>query len=318
MDSEAFYSLECTTSGVFGWPIKRFQGGHLTIQASGSRPEWFVVLTLDKHFVLPFTVRCPLAGFLEGLPMQEITINAKMTSDKPMSVLEYQARHGFARVPEASMKKLFKQFVKEPLDIAGDHDVPEDVLEAAALARVIVPDMTSAEMQQALHERLVTNDEVVEGVFEDVVNDDSCADCLREQDRKAMREHLEHKKQAKAKRQQHSKNVAAYMKYEETLMKHKGKEKGKPEKSLKVKTSDRKFWDKVKGDMDFINAHRPKLGSVVQDDPNGRFLCSYPGQDYRKSFSWSARGMEKASICVLQKLWQWHTEATGESCPWPL
>ena len=248
--------------------------------------------------------------------MQEISINAKC--DDPMPVLEFQSRHGFAGVPEASMKKLFKQFVTNPIFAdPSDLDVPDDVQEAAQLARAILPNMTDSELQQALLERMASSDEITDSVFEDVVNDDSIGDCLREQDRRAMKEHLQSKQRAKAKRVEHQKSIQNYMKWEATT-RGKPNQKGK-EKAAKKSHKDKphKWWQTVRGDLEFINKNRPSVGSVVQDDSNGRFLVSYPGR-YRKSFSWSTRGMEEASICVLKTMWDWHTNATGEECPLPL
>ena len=102
------------------------------------------------------------------------------------------------------------------LVFTSELDIPDDMLEAAQLARTLVPDMTDIEMQQALLERLCSNDEIIESVFEDVVNDDSIGDCLREQDRRAMKEHLQSKQKAKAKRLEHSKSIQNYMKWEAT------------------------------------------------------------------------------------------------------
>ena len=96
-------------------------------------------------------------------------------------------------------------------ETATGHDTPADVMQAAALARAVLPSMSSEDLQKALHECLCTTDEVIEGVFEDVVIHEAMNDCLREQDRKAMKEHLASKHKAKGKRMAHTKHIQAFL-----------------------------------------------------------------------------------------------------------
>lgn len=65
-----------------------------------------------------------------------------------------------------------------------------------------------------------------------------------------------------------------------------------------------------------IDNWRPKTSKVVVDQPNGRYLCTYPGID-RKSFSWSKRGQAAAVLEVLRWLWSEHEKATGTELPFP-
>lgn len=68
--------------------------------------------------------------------------------------------------------------------------------------------------------------------------------------------------------------------------------------------------------MQHLETWKPALAKVCVDDPNGRYLCNYPGTD-RKSFSWSKRGQHKAVVEVLRWFWAEHSKATGIECPFP-
>lgn len=310
-ETTVYFTLECTKYSVLGWPVKRVDETHVTLMGHGSEPKWHICFDLDIHYVLPVDIRSPLSCFVGGLPMQHVGIIGLHSA--PVKVLEYQARHGFAGVPEESLRLLFGVVpgVEEP-DLDPDCKVPPDIVFAAELSKTILPDISEDELQEALHERLTTTSEVVEGVFEDVLNDDTTQDCLREQDRKAMKEIVQSKAKAKAARLAHARNVQAYIE-KHHAPKRGGRKKAKlapvrlgPE-ALTAKGALR-WWNSIRGDIRFINQWRPPVGSVTQDDANGRFLCSYPGR-IRQSFSWTKRGMDEAGVQVLRKLWEWHQEA---------
>ena len=164
-------------------------------------------------------------------------------------------------------------------------------------------------------------EDLIEGVFEDVVTDETCGDRLREQDRRKMKEDLMKKSTAKAQIFVHTKHIQAYLKHEaESKPKKQPAKNQKPaiETEAQKEKQAMKWWHSVKGDLGFIECHRPAEGKYLQDDSSGRFcfLISYPGK-HRNIFSWTSRGMEAASICALQHLWQWHTESTCTSWPLP-
>jgi hypothetical protein len=56
------------------------------------------------------------------------------------------------------------------------------------------------------------------------------------------------------------------------------------------------------------------VGSVFQDDANGRYRIQYPNQVPR-SISWTSRGQTAAALEALEMWWSWHTDATGEMPP---
>ena len=55
---------------------------------------------------------------------------------------------------------------------------------------------------------------------------------------------------------------------------------------------------------------KPPGTSIVEDNPNGRYLVMY--QEKRKSVSWTLRGHDKACFLVLQHAWEWYVENTGQ------
>jgi hypothetical protein len=52
------------------------------------------------------------------------------------------------------------------------------------------------------------------------------------------------------------------------------------------------------------------VGSVFQDDANGRYRIQYPNQVPR-SISWTSRGQTAVALEALALWWSWHTDATG-------
>lgn len=80
--------------------------------------------------------------------------------------------------------------------------------------------------------------------------------------------------------------------------------------------SDRKRWyAELQSDAEAIMMRdKPTAGAIWSDVANGRFKCSYPGQNV-KSFSWTRRGSADAVREALAQMWQWHTAATGEPAP---
>ena len=69
----------------------------------------------------------------------------------------------------------------------SDHDIPEDAIQAATLARHLVPSLSPEEMHAALFERLCTEDEVIEGLDDDMLTGNSSVD---DEDFRFFRDHL--------------------------------------------------------------------------------------------------------------------------------
>ena len=84
---------------------------------------------------------------------------------------------------------------------------------------------------------------------------------------------------------------------------------------------DKVHWlAKIQSDADFerhLNRWKPSPARLIVDTYNGRYWLVYPGQ-HRKSISWTARGLEQASLMWQKQAWDWHTLATGQQCPVPL
>lgn len=79
-----------------------------------------------------------------------------------------------------------------------------------------------------------------------------------------------------------------------------------------------RWWVKLQGDMQDIDALRPQRGCVICDNSNGRYLIAHrsiPG--VRVSISWTKRGKPHAVRMVLRQLWEWETDLTGQPNPLP-
>ena len=77
-----------------------------------------------------------------------------------------------------------------------------------------------------------------------------------------------------------------------------------------------RWWNSMTGDAQYIFELKPAGNSskIFVDDACGRFLVSYGDED-RRSFSWTKRGMKSAQMHALKHLWEAHTRKTGQICP---
>lgn len=317
----AYFSLLPTTAGVLAWPCDRVGAAHVRLAGHGARPFWAPVFNLDEHYILPASVHSPLRSFLEGVPLQEVGILA--AHDKPVKLVQYQSRRGFAGVPELSLKLLFAELGHEAPEQEPQSEVPQDVAWAAELINILTPDLEPTAVHGALMARVTVDQNICEPLLADVYSDEALQDCMRDQDKKAMRDIIQSSTKSSERRKKHSECIQKFVsnRFAKKKGAHKAAKGGAQKHAAKeVVLSEKgalRWWSNVKGDMAYIDKWRPSVGSCVKDQGNGRFLIAYPGRQ-RVSYSWTVRGVEAASVQVLKKLWEWHTEATGERCPLPL
>ena len=72
----------------------------------------------------------------------------------------------------------------------------------------------------------------------------------------------------------------------------------------------------MKGDIDNLTKYLPALGTVTQDNANGRYLCYVPGYQ-RKSISWTRVGVDGAEKKALEYMWGLYKTITGKDIPKP-
>lgn len=64
----------------------------------------------------------------------------------------------------------------------------------------------------------------------------------------------------------------------------------------------------------WIYKHMPKRAGVTVDETYGRWIIAYPYRPLR-SVSWTKRGHVIAAKVVLQQLWEWETDRSGDEPP---
>ena len=320
--SEAYYSLLATSAGVLGWPIVRVGDKHVRLADEGSRPRWRQVYSLENLYVLPATVRSPIHGWLQGRQMEAVGIFAEQSA--PVEVLQLQAERGFGGVPEDSLQRMMKDMELELPDVGSAVGVPADIRMAYELAMAIAPGLDSQQLHDAVLARVNAETLGMESIMEDVLLDDSLSEVLRDQDKDEYKKLVQLREKTKQAKQQMSPAVISWVQKQGRTKKKGIKKPGldNVQKAAEraVLTSEpgaRRWWNSIRGDMRYIEQWRPSRGSVIQDDSNGRFFVGYPGH-IRQSISWTRRGMDAAAVQALRKLWEWHTEATGQECPLPL
>jgi hypothetical protein len=276
-----FFSLLPTSAGVLAWPCARVSDRYVRLPGKGHCPYWAPVFDLDEHYVLPTKVHSPLHSFLDEMPLEQVGILA--AHEKPVKLVEYQASRGFAGVPETSLKMLFGEFGKQVPEHSPEAKVPQDVAWAAELINILQPDMEPAKMQEALMTRATSANNITETLLSDVWSDEMMQDCLRDQDRKAMKDIIGTTAKAKESRLQHAEHIKKLVADRPTKKKAKvaktSVEKEAAKDSVMTEKGALRWWCSVKGDMAYIDRWRPPIGAVVKDDNNGAVVVFwYPTQ----------------------------------------
>ena len=316
---KVIYSLKVSQYGVLGWPVVRRADRTVKLQDKGAKLEFYFCTGFDDVFVAEHTVMSPLHNFLRDAPCADLNIMAKWADD-PVPALEYQARRGFLGVPESSMQKLAKDLNVERLDEPLVDGLPLDMHLTSECIATVLPDLTEPQFQQAMRSRVCDATRLGDNGLNDFLDGDELVEILDASEHKAMKKYQERTDAAKQVRT----DCLAYIdplvtkKYDADQDKKKRKVAKKVAAPWLTEKGANRWWASVKGDMEFINAHRPVgVGNVVQDDDNGRFLTYYPKRR-RVSVSWTKRGIPEACVIVLKQLWDWHFAATGQQCPHPL
>lgn len=241
-------------------------------------------------------------------------------SGKPVPLLGWHQRRGFANVHEGTLERLRNHLGVDTLGIGGD--VPGlhvgDGL-ACALVMHLNPKISSDELMAAMAARRSQSTEGTGFEVDPDMTQSVLDDVMLPPDRKLFNDEkvARDEKRAKAKKRR-----ASIQSLIQSLAPCLSKSKAKPSRAsveveARIRQHGARWWNGIEGSED-VMALRPEESCVIIDNSNGRYLIHprrQPGS--RVSVSWTKRGMGEATRLVLSKLWAWELEFTGRACPLP-
>ena len=319
-----YFVLKSFDVGLLTWSCKRVGVNGIRLDTDGARWSWVQVFDAGALSILPTTVMSPLGTFTRGdVPLSALGIF--VSHGAPIPLFTWQASRGFANVPEASLKMLFgAQAIPLPIEAARSEN--EELALAVGLSEHFLEDATPEVLENAVRARYALLDQVDVGataVLQQLVIDEIIEGVGSLSEKKFCTEYLGKTKQHRHKRSAHMAAVSVILRiFEDHRDKKPPAKKPKPKGSNKVelpkghaaKYADGRWWASIPGDKAFLIEHGPPVGSVFQDDANGRYRIQYPGQVPR-SISWTSRGQTAAALEALRVWWTWHTDATGAMPP---
>lgn len=181
---EHLFVCAARSVAALAWP-GRERAGLLQFDDSISELKWLVCTDLSQYQVQPVATQSPwrscLAGRHKGIDSPLAVCDA--VQGKPLSVLEFQARHGFAGVPEASVNRLLRS-------LALLDDSEDETSSLLRLMRTFWQDMTPLDARKALRLRDQHAGATDVGI-EVNIDEGMVRDLLSESDKKVVQEYLQ-------------------------------------------------------------------------------------------------------------------------------
>lgn len=315
-----YFIIEALHVAALAWPVSEdlSEKPYLFWKLGVPKLEWLFCFEFEEYQVQPTRPASPLHRRATHGSAAPASV-ALLAEGPPRPLLEWQAARAFAGVPEACVKK-----VHEELGLGGAAgSEPEPAVEQAIvldLMRHFDKDLTPEEAMRACSKRQDSDEANDINIAE--LNLDVLRDVVLPGDHAEIRKAAETKAEAILRRRARNKQscdaVAAHFNKKPMSTAARAKcKKQRPQKSVKPGTSKARWRNFAEGDsLDFITQWAPDEMKLVQDNPNGRYLCAYPGLG-RKSFSWTRRGQAKTAIQCVKFGWECHFQVTGEACPIP-
>lgn len=324
---DVFFTLAVSRYGILSWPVERIQSEFVRLAPDATQLRFDFVFDVEKAYVLPTVCCSPLQGFLsKTVPGNKLACLVRLDGSA-QKLLKWQTGHGFVGVREDSLRKLSER-LELPIDSASigeDCDMETDAKTSLCLGIMRHQEPTLSEVDALSRlQSAISNDPNCESGVDtsmldsDILDGDVLEDLLCVDDRKDFKESKKTaEKVVKEVKRKRVAMVAIVKKSFELAPASKAKAKIATTKKVSVVDMDR-WWAATKGDDRFINKYIPASARVFTDNPNGRFLLMQHelGHD-RKSFSWTKRGNQKASLMLLQVAWERHIAAYGGESPLP-
>ena len=228
-----------------------------------------------------------------------------------MDILQAQVERGFAHVPEQTLEQLLTHKTK-PLPVEDEEDSDRKTLLAMACIAAIKPDITMDKAVGYLNTAFA--EENPDYYHDKYVDTTALSDVLVQSEVQKVHEWEAKVQATKLKKKKavatRARNVATYFKPAKFPAYTAATKRGPrwlPKKDEKSTSAITKW----------IGEWCPHDSKVVCDDYNGRWRVIAPDLNWR-SVSWTCRGYEKAATEVVHQAWTYHTDFTGEACPFSL
>ena len=318
MELKSFYLvLDVWKTGALAWPLQGMPGKRFVLSTRMKKLPFLFVFDEDKFRIVPTSCRSPLRSKLLG-DNRALQLSLDVVGD-PMTLREFAASVAYQHVPEVTREFLIHECF--PKEVATKLvESPEG--QVMALMRHTLPDLSPLQAEEAMRRASACQiccesglgDVDMTMVMDVAILGDQGSILKSVQDNEKLQKKLVVKLadamtvvKAHFKSKPPSASAKAFDKQLLSLVQSKTKLPA---------TRDRWFASADKNAIQHLETWKPASARVCVDDPNGRYLCNYPGTD-RKSFSWSKRGQQKAVVEVLRWFWAEHSKATGIECPFP-
>lgn len=284
----------------------------LTLDPAAAELEWLCVSDASEYKVLQYEFRSPLHNKLlgEGRGLQ---IGIDIVG-QPASLDQWCASQAYRHVPEHIQKMLHE---KLPGVVESDSMQPWEL--TMDLMRHADPDMSPGKAEAALRTAVLVEVPVDDKL--DQLDLAMAADCGVIGDHETIQEEIVRNTKQTGKRSDFLKRgldaLAKHFKKRPPSAKAKTLDRMLASKHKKPVPNKRRWFAELETDAHaHLDSWKPIDSKIVLDEPNGRWLLSFPNSD-RKSVSWTKRGQPAAVREALKWLWERHCAQTGLPCPVP-
>lgn len=236
------------------------------------------------------------------------------------TILNLGAAHGFAKVVGTAIDQ-----VAAVLDIQMPSDTPEkevDERKLAAIIMTILPELKQADLVRVMLEASIKNEDTEDAALaelgEEVVNDVCLVGEVPEV-KIIMQTRTSQVEARRGSRQRVKRVVAlAYGSVKEVTATARQAAAAK-RAAAKAAVGQAKEVEKLRSrwladlradPTGVVVGECPAVASIFPDNNNGRFLVSARDR-FRKSYSWTVRGMDEAARLALTQAWLWSEEMHG-------
>lgn len=301
------------------WPLVRFATNLWLLDMSITALTWKCFFGHEELAVLSVQALCPLRVRLAGVDnLMDGPVFENSTTPAPLII--WQAKRGFAGVPEGIVAQLALD-CGLPKVTAGALKSGQTVHQATVLMlmKLFVANLSGEMAMQILLDSVRASNKERAAYVHDL-SEEAVQDCVLLQDQKVCKEFMDKIKVAKESyKKEHTslkemvvQNWPALAEKAETTRKNKAAER-RAEAQLAKKVALWRATAETEPHLTIMK-DKPAPAKVCVDHSNGRYQLTYRGYK-RASFSWTERGSFLACQMALSKLWRWHEEATGEKPP---
>ena len=301
---------------VMGWPTRPVAPDGIEVLADTEALTLLPVLDLEHLHIGTLKVLSPLHWHLKGFS-EPMGFRFNIVGGL-VEVMNWQAEHAFAGVPEVSMKNMVDDLDAWQTDFGTSTDLKYSDKLALMLMLAYKTGLDRNTALALLLGRQVEESKETDSYL-DEVSDEQITDCVLLGDQKETKEMVQSRLKSRAKRATEKASVQEmvetfFPKAEVAVKKAltKAQAKKRADATAAAKT---RLYNSI--DLDATATLRRELPAACRltpDEKNGRWLLSYAGFRQR-SVSWTQRGTTNAALMALEIGWDWHSQATADAMP---